>query len=110
MIDRDGNDLMAKATNVSLLYLIVVTWLFGGGFSWGPYLVGGGGILCLVFALRAARLEGQQRWWSWRLLPWVLWLFRGLGFFSNNVLCRNYVGLDFTKHQDSSEDESSILP
>ncbi|MDA7644557.1 O-antigen ligase family protein [Verrucomicrobiales bacterium] len=74
MIDRDGNDLMAKATNVSLLYLIVVTWLFGGGFSWGPYLVGGGGILCLVFALRAARLEGQQRWWSWRLLPWVLWL------------------------------------
>ena len=65
---------MAKAANVSLLYLIVVTWLFGGGFSWGPYLVGGGGFLCLLLALRAARLEGVKRWWSWRLVPWILWL------------------------------------
>ena len=67
--------LMAKATNVSLLYLIAVTWLFGGGFSWGPYLVGGGGILCLVLALRSARLEGVEGWsWSWRLLPWLLFV------------------------------------
>ena len=65
---------MPKATNVFFFYLVAVTWLFGGGFSWGPYLVGGGGILCLFLALRSARLDGVKRWWSWRLLPWILWL------------------------------------
>lgn len=65
---------MVKAANVSLFYLVISTWLFGGGFSWGPFLVGGGGVLCLILALREARIEGVKRWWSWRVLPWIILL------------------------------------
>ena len=27
---------MSAAAKFSLIYLCVVTWLFGGGFEWGP--------------------------------------------------------------------------
>ncbi|MGY8689927.1 MAG: hypothetical protein ACKVHP_19610, partial [Verrucomicrobiales bacterium] len=67
---------MGRTPKFSLVFLIVVSWAFGGGVSWGPYLVGGGGLLCLVLALveRGKYAASPLRLCSWRILPWVIWI------------------------------------
>ncbi len=64
-----------KASRLSLFFLILVSWCFGGAVSWGPYLVAIGGGLCLLAASYQACEAGERaRLWSWRILPWILWI------------------------------------
>lgn len=66
---------MGQAAKCSLLLVIAISWLLGGGFAWGPHLVGGLGILCLLLAFIEARHDRPLRkLWSWRVLPWILWV------------------------------------
>ncbi len=67
---------MNRAAKASLLLCLAVAWLMGGDVAWGPYIVGGGGLICLVLAIRAFRAEGGtfRECWSWRIFPWLLWI------------------------------------
>lgn len=67
---------MFRASSFCMLFLIVVSWAFGGGFSWGPWLVGSGGLLCLGWAVvEVLRNRGKgQKLWSWRIAPWLMWI------------------------------------